>query len=89
MSVFQAARVGDSAGGPILVSPQAVVFVDGIPLAVQGSTIAPHGSGAHNAATIPVGSPVMLINGLGVVRTGHVATCGDVVVGTTHVRVSA
>ena len=88
MSVFPAARVGDLAGGPISFSPQTVVFVNGLPLAVVGSTIAAHGSAPHGSATLPVGSPVMAINGLPVVRTGHVASCGDVVVGTTHVRLS-
>jgi uncharacterized Zn-binding protein involved in type VI secretion len=89
VSVFQAARVGDVAGGAITLSPQVTVLVNGLPLAVVGSTVAGHGPAPHNASLLLVGSPVMAINGLPVVRTGLLASCGDVVVGTTHVRLSA
>lgn len=87
MSLLPAARVGDIAGGPITFSPQAVVLANGIPLAVVGSTIANHGKDAHAAASLLIGVPYVRINGLAVVRSGHLATCGDPVVGTAHVHI--
>lgn len=91
MSVFPAARVGDSVDAPALItgSPNSHVLLNGFPLAVIGATVAGHGGAPHASPVFAIGSAVMLINGLGVVRTGHPATCGHVAVGTTHVRLSA
>jgi uncharacterized Zn-binding protein involved in type VI secretion len=93
VSVFPAAIVGDllsfGPGSSIQSSPQATVLANGIPLVVVGAPVADHGSGAHDAATCSVGSPVMRINGLAVVRSANPATCGHTVVGTSHVRLSS
>lgn len=90
---FPCAIVGDvlSAGASsyIVSSPQAAVLFNGIPLVVVGAPVRDHGSGAHNAAHVNVGSACFFVNGLAVVRTGNPATCGHLVIGTAGVEVSS
>lgn len=72
-------RVGmDSAGGIIAGPPLApTVFVNGAPIVVVGTLIAPHGPGPHAAASMAMGSSSVFAGGLPVCRDGDAASCGD------------
>lgn len=87
------AQVGDhlssGPGAVITSSPQAALFVAGVPIVVVGAPVADHGSGAHNAAHTNVGSIALKVNGLGVVFTGAPATCGHTAIGTAPIDVTA
>lgn len=72
-------RVGmDTAGGIIAGPPLApTVFVNGAPIVVVGTLIAPHGTPPHDAAAMAMGSSSVFAGGLPVCRDGDAATCGD------------
>ena len=86
------ARVGastDQAGpGGVLLGPlYPNVTVGGLPIAVVGTPVTPHGKGPHAATpTMATGSPTVWVGAAKtpVCGTGHVATCGHpLVVGST------
>lgn len=88
---FRCAKVADTldaAGAVIASSPQVAVKTNGVPLVVVGAPVASHGSGAHVAALVSVGSLTFKINGLAVVRTLNPATCGHSVIGTAPIDVT-
>lgn len=80
-------RVGLDMAGGLIVGPPLVpnVFVDGAPIVVVGTLIAPHGPTPHDAAAMAVGSATVFAGGLPVCRAGDLATCGDTGHGTSNV----
>jgi uncharacterized Zn-binding protein involved in type VI secretion len=76
-------RIGiDTAGGTIVsnVAP-CQVYINGAEAVLQGALILPHGDNQHAAATMVGCSSVVFINGIGVVRLGDAASCGDIATG--------
>lgn len=83
----QVARIGDVCGGEITTGSD-TVYVDGIPVARIGDSIAPHGDGEHASAEVATGSSSVYVNGIPVARTGDAGTCGDIIsTGSTSVMV--
>lgn len=80
-------RVGlDTAGGLIIGPPLApTVFVNGAPIVVVGTVVAPHGTGPHAAAVMVGGSATVYAGGLPVCRDGDAASCGDTATGSNDV----
>lgn len=79
-------RVGiDSAGGTILGPGVASVVVNGAPVSVIGDAVAGHGDGPHASPVMVGGSGTVIAGGIGVVRAGDAASCGDVATGSTDV----
>lgn len=82
------ARVGvDTAGGVVLPGPNATVMVNGLPAAVVGCPVAPHGDPPHSTAFLVTGSGSVFVGGLPLVRAGDRASCGHVVTGSGDVLV--
>ena len=76
----------DTAGGTITGVLAPTVFVNGKPIAVQGATVAGHGTGLHAAPTMSDASTKVYANGKGVCRAGDKATCGDAATGSSNVN---
>lgn len=75
-----AARVGDAtAHGGALSSGSGNVFINGLPAAMMGASVAPCAIG-HGAAPVASGSGTVFINGLPAARLGDVTGCGAAVV---------
>ncbi|MTD38227.1 hypothetical protein GIX45_06160 [Erwinia sp. CPCC 100877] len=75
-----AARVGDAtAHGGALCSGSGNVFIDNLPAAMVGASVAPCALG-HGAAPVASGSGSVFINCLPAARLGDVTGCGAVVV---------
>jgi len=75
-----AARVGDvTAHGGALCSGSGDVYVNGIPAAMVGVSIAPCAL-SHGAAPVAVGSGSVFINGVPAARLGDVTGCGAAVI---------
>ncbi|MBS1203475.1 MAG: hypothetical protein H6R25_374 [Proteobacteria bacterium] len=75
-----AARVGDAtAHGGALCSGSGNVYINGIPAAMMGVSIAPCAL-LHGAAPVATGSGSVFINGSPAARLGDVTGCGAVVV---------
>lgn len=88
MSGHGVARVGlDSAGGIQLGGGVARTRVGGGLVSVLGDAVAGHGTGPHASPIMAEGSPRFRINGLPVVRAGHLATCGHAATGTPGFRI--
>lgn len=66
----------DSAGGAQLAGGQSGWKVDGQDIVLQGDSVVGHGLPPHAGPTMAQGSSWMTINGVPVVRQGHLATCG-------------
>lgn len=75
-------RVGDlnDAGAPITDSANSRVFINGIPVAVQGSPVAPH-SRKNSHRPVTTASSTVFIGGIPVTLEGDPDTCGHVRVG--------
>lgn len=82
-------KIGDVVGGGVLTGPGLApnVLVNGVPIALVGTPVTYHGLGLHAAATM-VGASTVLVNGIPVVGSGDLATCGDPLVATSSVFVS-
>jgi len=89
MSIFKASLVGiDSAGGGLILgSGNIFCKIAGSFWAVVGDSIASHGSGPHAAATITGGSSFIKIGGIPACFAGNLASCGDTITGSAHVKV--
>lgn len=75
-----AGRVGDAtAHGGALCSGSGDVFINGLPAAMAGASVAPCAQG-HGAAPVVTGSGSVFINGLPAARLGDITGCGAVVV---------
>lgn len=85
-------RVGiDTVAEGLLLRPpvSSRVYVNGAPIAVVGTTVAPHINfkGVHNVATMGGGSATVYAGGLPVCANGHLATCGHPLLATSTVFV--
>lgn len=79
-------RVGvDSAGGIIQGPGVSSVVVNGAPISVIGDAVAGHGTGPHAGPTMVAGSGTVIAGGIGVVRAGDAASCGDTASGSSDV----
>lgn len=79
-------RVGvDAAGGTILGPGVPSVVVNGSPVSVIGDSVAGHGDAPHAAPTMTAGSGTVIAGGIGVVRAGDAASCGDAASGSSDV----
>jgi uncharacterized Zn-binding protein involved in type VI secretion len=79
-------RVGvDSAGGTILGPGVSSVVVNGAPVSVIGDAVAGHGVGPHAGPVMVAGSGTVIAGGIGVVRAGDAASCGDTASGSADV----
>lgn len=72
------ARIGDVAGGAIINGAN-TVLAGGIPVAVLGSVVAPHGKAPHAGSTIISSSTSVLAEGIPIARLGDVASCGHTI----------
>ncbi len=80
-------RVGvDTAGGVITEPGEPSVLVNGSPCSVIGDAVAGHGGGPHAAAVMVGGSSTVFAGGIGVVRAGDAASCGDTATGSPNVN---
>lgn len=80
------ARVGvDKAGGVVTGNLAPTVFVNGSPIVVKGATIAGHGNGPHSAPTMTEASVDVFACGIGICRTGDLASCGHAITGSSNV----
>jgi uncharacterized Zn-binding protein involved in type VI secretion len=66
----------DMAGGPILMPPQATVFVSGSLWAVMGTPATPHGPPPHTVPVLIKGSATVMVGGIPACRMGDMASCG-------------
>ena len=80
-------RVGvDSAVGTILGPGVPSVIVNGAPISIKGDAVAGHSPGGVHSGPVMVGSSVTVFaGGIGVVRAGDAASCGDVATGSSDV----
>lgn len=79
-------RVGvDSAGGIILGPGVPSVVVNGSPISIIGDAVDGHGDGPHASPTMVGGSSTVIAGGIGVVRAGDAASCGDTSSGSSDV----
>ncbi len=84
------ARVGDIVGGGAIIDGALTVTAGGMPVATQGSIVAPHGIGPHAAPVLISGSLTVLAMGRPIARLGDIASCGDAIaVGLPTVQVGA
>ncbi|URQ60453.1 PAAR domain-containing protein [Pantoea alhagi] len=75
-----AGRIGDATShGGALCSGSGSVYINGLPAAIAGASVAPCALG-HGAAPVASGSGTVFINGLPAARLGDVTGCGAVVV---------
>jgi len=75
----------DTAGGKITGPGEPSVFVNGKPISVKGDKVAPHGPGTHAGAVMVGSSSTVFAGGIGVVRAGDLASCGDKATGSNNV----
>lgn len=69
--------VGESQAGGIIDGPGNPLWtVNGLPISMLGDAVVNHGSGPHQGAVMIQGSSWMSIDGIPVVRSGDLATCG-------------
>lgn len=80
------ARVGvDKAGGVVTGNLAPTVFVNGSPIVVKGATVAPHGRAPHASSVMDEASVDVFANGIGICRTGDLASCGHAISGSSTV----
>lgn len=78
-----------SAGGVITGGGQGLMTVEGSEVAIIGDAVAPHGQGAHAAATMVTGSKIFFINKIAVCRAGDRASCNHQANGLDWFQVNA
>lgn len=75
-----AARVGDViCHGGSVTTGSADVFINGVPAAIVGGSIACCGHG-HGSTPVVTGSATVFINGVAAARCGDTVGCGSVIV---------
>lgn len=75
----------DSAGGKILGPGVSSVIVNNAAVSIIGDAVANHGDEPHASPTMIAGSKTVFANGIGVVRAGDAASCGDTASGSSNV----
>lgn len=79
-------RVGvDSAAGTILGPGVPSVRVNGSVISVKGDAVAGHAPGPHAGPVMVGSSTTVFAGGIGVVRAGDAASCGDTATGSGNV----
>ena len=78
----------DVAGGVLSAPLVPNVFVNGKPIAVIGTPIAPHGKFPHSGAKMETGSPNVKAGGFFVCGSGDLASCGHPLVSTSNVFIN-
>jgi uncharacterized Zn-binding protein involved in type VI secretion len=79
-------RVGvDSAVGTILGPGIPSVIVNGAPISIKGDAVAGHGLGEHSGPIMVGSSSTVFAGGIGIVRAGDAASCGDTATGSSDV----
>jgi len=79
-------RVGvDSAGGTITGPGVPSVIVNGAPISIKGDAVAGHGIGPHAGPVMVGSSGTVFAGGIGIVRAGDAASCGDIATGSSDV----
>lgn len=78
----------DSAGGVITGGRQSFATYNGSPISVVGDAVSGHGDGPHRGPTIVQGSSFFTINGIPVVISGKLASCGHAASGRSNWTVS-
>lgn len=79
-------RVGvDRAGGLVVGNLAPTVFVNGAPIVVKGAAIQGHGQGVHASPVMDEASVDVFAHGIGICRTGDLATCGHAISGSENV----
>lgn len=77
-------RIGDLAGGSLITPVVPTVLVNGIPIAVIGTAVAPHPpcplEPSHCSAAVITGNATVLAGGIPVSGVGDVASCGHPIV---------
>lgn len=82
-------RVGVDVAGGLLMTPLVpTVTVQGMPIAVVGTPITPHGKFPHSGATMAQGSPNVFAGGKPVCGTMDIATCGHPLISSSNVFVN-
>jgi uncharacterized Zn-binding protein involved in type VI secretion len=79
-------RLGaDSAGGTILTGNPSVL-VNGLQVAVIGSSVDGHGDSPHSSPRMTSGSQSVVAGGIGICRTGDNASCGHSLISGSNVE---
>ncbi len=78
----------DSAGGVITGGGQSFATYNGAAISVVGDSVASHGDGAHRGPSMVQGSSFFTINGIPVVISGKLASCGHAASGRSNWSVS-
>jgi len=80
-------RVGtDKAGGTIVGNLAPTVFVNGVPIAVKGASVAGHGRSPHSSPVMNGSSGTVKAHGILICRAGDSATCGHAASGSGNVN---
>jgi uncharacterized Zn-binding protein involved in type VI secretion len=70
-------RIGDkNSGGGVIITGDPTVLVNGKPVAVFGSTVAPHPK--HKLSSTTSNNRTVLVNGKPITTVGDIDTCRDV-----------
>lgn len=82
-------RVGVDTAGGVLTSPLVPnVYVNGAPIAVEFTPVAPHGKGPHGGSFMTHGTSTVIAGGQYVSATGDIASCGHPLLSSSNVFVS-
>lgn len=68
------------AGGGQVIATALNVFINGIPVALLGDLIMPHGIGLHASSMIVTGTPNVFINGRPIATLISQTTCSDTII---------
>lgn len=79
----------DAAGGLVQGPGNAKLRIQGLKAVQLGDAIRSHGSGPHQGARMVTASTKLRSAGVPICITGNVASCGDQLVGTSKMNVSA
>ena len=80
-------RVGtDKAGGTIVGNLAPTVFVNGVPIAVKGASVAGHGRSPHSGPVMSGSSGTVKAHNILICRAGDSATCGHAASGSNNVN---
>jgi uncharacterized Zn-binding protein involved in type VI secretion len=76
----QLSRIGDTCSGTPIITGALSVFIEGMPAAMVGSAVAPHGHGDHtHAPTVATGIVSVLIEGQPAAHLGSMTSCVHIV----------
>lgn len=79
------ARQGVDIAGGLIIQGSTNVMINGSPAVRIGDAITGHGTGAHAAPVMALGSFTVFVNGIAVCRAGDLASCGHTASGSSDV----